>query len=61
MNRKLLEKPFGPEQVKERDGNFGKVLDYVEGHAVIQRLDDDFDSAWSFELLEHEVFKEVNG
>ena len=35
MNRELLEKPFAPEQIKQRDGNFGKTLDYVEGHAII--------------------------
>ena len=35
MNRELLEKPFTPKQVKRREGNFGKILDYVEGHAVI--------------------------
>ena len=45
MNRELLEKPFAPEQVKQREGNFGKMLDYVEGHTVIQRLNDAFDSA----------------
>jgi len=39
MNRELLEKPFAPEQIKQRDGNFGKTLDYVEGHAIIQGLE----------------------
>lgn len=55
MNRELLEKPFAPEQIKQRDGNFGKTLDYVEGHAIIQRLNDAFDAKWSFEILKHEV------
>jgi len=59
MNRELLEKPFAPEQIKQRDGNFGKVLDYVEGHAVIQRLNDAFDANWSFEILEHDVLKDT--
>ena len=58
MNRELLEKPFAPEQIKQRDGNFGKTLDYVEGHAIIQRLNDAFDGKWSFEILKHEVFEE---
>jgi recombination DNA repair RAD52 pathway protein len=44
MNREILEKPFGPEQIKQREGNFGKMLDYIEGHAVIQRLNDAFDA-----------------
>ena len=43
MNRELLEKPFAPEQIKQREGNFGKTLDYIEGHAIIQRLNDAFD------------------
>ena len=60
MNRELLEKPFTTEQVKQREGNFGKMLDYVEGHTVIQRLNDAFDSKWSFEILEHEVLKDLD-
>ena len=30
--------------MKQREGNLGKVLDYVEGHTVIKRLNDDIDS-----------------
>ena len=52
MSRELLEKPFAPDLIKQRDGNFGKTLDYVEGHAVIQRLNDAFDAKWSFEILQ---------
>ena len=40
MNRELLEKPFEPEQIKQLEGNFGKMLDNIEGHAVTQRLND---------------------
>jgi hypothetical protein len=57
MNRELLEKPFSPEQIKQRDGNFGKKLDYIEGHAVIQRLNDAFEGEWSFAILEHEILE----
>ena len=57
MNRELLEKSFSPEQIKQRDGNFGKKLDYIEGHAVIQRLNDAFEAQWSFAILEHEVLE----
>jgi hypothetical protein len=60
MNRELLEVPFPPEQIRQRKGNFGNVLDYVEAHAVIQRLNDALDSVWSFEVLEHHVMKELN-
>ncbi len=51
MNRELLEKPFEPQQIKQRTGTYGNMLDYVEGHTVIQRLNDAFDGKWSFEIL----------
>ncbi len=60
MNRQILEKPFSPEQIKQREGNFGKKLDYIEGHAVIQRLNDAFDADWSFAIIQHETLKETD-
>ncbi len=60
MNRELLEKPFAPEQIKQREGNFGKTLDYIEGHEIIQRLNDAFDARWSFEILKHEIQKDID-
>ena len=60
MNREILEKPFGPEQIKQREGNFGKKLDYIEGHAVIQRLNDAFDGDWSFVITQHEIIKDTD-
>jgi recombination DNA repair RAD52 pathway protein len=60
MNRELLEKPFDPEQIKQREGSFGKMLDYIEGHSVIQRLNDAFDAKWSFEILEHKILSETD-
>jgi len=57
MNRQILEKPFSPEQIKQREGNFGEKLDYIEGHAVIQRLNDAFDADWSFAIIQHETLK----
>jgi hypothetical protein len=60
MNRDILEKPFGPEQIKQREGNFGKKLDYIEGHAVIQRLNDAFDGEWSFTMTKYEIMKETD-
>jgi len=59
MNRELLEKSFNPEQIKQREGNFGKTLDYIEGHAVIQRLNDAFDANWSFEIINHEILNDT--
>lgn len=60
MNREILERPFGPEQIKQREGHFGKMLDYIEGHAVIQRLNDAFDAHWSFSIIKHDIIKETD-
>jgi len=60
MNREILEKPFGPEQIKQREGNFGRMLDYIEGHEVIQRLNDAFDADWSFTMTKYEIMKETD-
>ena len=54
MNRQLLEKPFEPAQIRQRKGRNG-MLDYVEGHSVIHRLNEALDGAWSFEIMQHEI------
>jgi hypothetical protein len=54
MNRALLEKPFEPAQIRQRKGRNG-LLDYVEGHTVIARLNEAFEGAWSFEVVSHEI------
>lgn len=56
MNREILEKPFAPEQIKRRRGTNGDVLDYIEGCAVIQRLNECFDAEWVFDIQEHRVY-----
>ncbi len=58
MNRELLEKPFAPEQIKQRIGIYGNVLDYIEGHAVIKRLNDAFDANWSFEIIKNQILED---
>ncbi len=60
MNRTLLEKPFGPENVKQRQGSFGNTLDYVQGHAVVDRLNEAFEANWTFELTNHWILKETD-
>ena len=60
MNRELLEKTFSPDQIKQREGNFGKMLDYIEGHAVIERLNMAFEAEWSFSILEHRILEETD-
>jgi hypothetical protein len=56
MNREILEKPFAPEQIKRRQGTNGDVLDYIEGCAVIQRLNECFEAEWVFDIQEHRVY-----
>jgi hypothetical protein len=58
MNRALLEKPFEPSQIKQRQGKFGHILDYVEGHVVTSRLNEAFDSNWSFEIIKYRIIKD---
>jgi len=58
MNRQLLEQVFGPEEIKQREGSFGQTLAYVSGHTVIQRLNDAFESAWSFEIIQHDIHQD---
>jgi len=57
MNRALLEQAFAPAQIRQRKGRNG-MLDYVEGHTVIQRLNEALDGEWSFEIVHHEVREE---
>jgi len=56
--QKALAAPFAPAQVKQREGSFGQVLDYLEGHAVIQRLNEVLGGLWSFEVSEYQVLEE---
>ena len=56
MNKDILRRPFPPELVKQREGQNGKMLSYLETHAVIERLNERCD-AWSFEVVQHTVYK----
>ena len=53
--RKALSAPFPTEAIKNRRGNFGKPISYVEGGAIVARLNDCFDGDWSFAIVEHRV------
>ena len=57
MKKEILCRPFGPEQVKSRQGQHGKTLSYIETHAVIARLNEGCD-AWSFEIVKHEIVED---
>jgi hypothetical protein len=56
MNKEILRRPFPPELIKQREGQEGKMLSYLETHVVIERLNDGCD-AWSFEVVQHQVYK----
>jgi hypothetical protein len=60
MNRALLEKAFEKDEIRQREGNLGKILDYIEGHSVIKRLNDTFEAEWSFTILKHEINIDVD-
>lgn len=55
MNRELLEKEFDQSFIKQRQGRGNKMLDYLETHVVIQRLNDSFNGNWNFEVISHEI------
>lgn len=42
----ILTRPFPPSAVKQRAGGGGKMLDYVEGHTVIHRLNEATGNTW---------------
>jgi hypothetical protein len=50
MLRKLQE-PFPREAIKQREGGRGKMLDYVEMHTVVRRLNAATGGTWDFAVL----------
>lgn len=56
--RNILETPFTTDQIKQRRGLWGKMLDYIPGHLVIHRLNEAFEADWSFVVTQYEVFDE---
>jgi hypothetical protein len=55
--RDILETPFTPEMIKQREGIHGQMLDYIEGWAVIERLNQAFEADWTFEIEKHEILE----
>jgi hypothetical protein len=53
-----LEQTFSQEEIKQRDGSFGQTLNYVSGYTVIERLNQAFESLWSFEIISHEIHQD---
>jgi hypothetical protein len=52
--RQALEARFD-DLVKKRRGSFGKEIHYVEGAAIVARLNDAFAADWSFSIVSHSV------
>ncbi len=50
---RLLTRPFS--DIKSRHGRNGQAIQYVEGHAIVQRLNEALAGDWSFKVLEHDV------
>ena len=54
----ILERPFDASQIKQRQGSFGKMLDYISGTDVIARLQEAFNGDYSFSVLEWKVLED---
>ncbi len=52
--RKILERPFPPELLKQRQGAGGKTFIYVEVIHYVSKLNEAFNGAWSFEVTHRE-------
>ncbi len=52
---KTLAEPFPQEQVKQRRGNFGQQLAYIEAATVIHRLNETMEGDWSFTVVETQI------
>jgi hypothetical protein len=53
--RQALEARFPDNAVKQRRGSFGKEISYVDGQAVVARLNDCFDGDFSYSILSSQV------
>ena len=55
--RSALSAPFPEDAVKRRRGSFGKDIHYVDGQAVVARLNDVFAAEWGFEIVSKETLE----
>jgi len=56
----LLQAPFSSSDIKQREGSYGKTLDYLETHTVIQRLNNALDCDWDFQVVSWEINQEAD-
>lgn len=50
VDLEILTRPFPETAIKQREGGGGRMLDYVEGHTVIHRLNEATDNEWTLEV-----------
>jgi hypothetical protein len=50
-----LSRPFA--EIRTRPGRSGQPMSYIEGHQVVQRLNEALGGDWSFKVLEHQVLE----
>ncbi len=53
---RLLSRPFT--EIKTRPGRNGQAIQYIEGHAIVHRLNEALAGDWSFRVLEREVLEQ---
>jgi hypothetical protein len=56
MKRDLLLRPFRPDQIKTRTRD-GKQLYFVEANAVLERLNEVSDHAWTFQVQRYDILE----
>lgn len=52
VNLEALTRPFPREAIRQRKGGGGVMLDYVEGHTVIRRLNEATGNRWNLSVLD---------
>lgn len=57
--REVLDRALPKSLIKQRDGGFGKKLDYIEGSTVIRLLNEAFGMKWDFEIVKKEIIGSV--
>ena len=57
IDMEALSRPFDAGQIRQREGRGGMMLDYIEAHAVIARLNEAFGGAWSFEVADYKTME----
>lgn len=60
IDKDRLTDPFPRSAIKQRQAGGGRMLDYVEGHTVIHRLNDATDNCWDMEVKDI-TSKDVGG